>query len=538
MNKKSWRNCARWTAIAAVGAATLAGCASTDESSLGGSSAGGGDFAVGFIGEQTSGTPADGGVVSFGSFGFPAVLDPAQSTMSGSTGGSELTAIYDTLVRFDPEQHEFVPQLAEGVESSEGGQVWTVTLREGTTFSDGTVLDSAAVTWSFDRFVAAGRSEAQTWSNIVDRVETPDPRTVVIHLARPWNDFPSLLSSVAGAIVAPSSAANGGFTPTGAGPFTVTRFAPNEVLELAPRADYVGGKPHLDGLRFVPSPDPTALVESVQSGQLNAGYLYNSAEAMDTAIDAGMEGYRDVQGTGVIGIINAQEGTPGSDVRVRRAIALAIDPEALNQRVSQGKNPVSTALFPEGSKWHNPDVPGIAYDPDEARSLLDEAKADGYDGKLNYVSVNLEATQNIALGVQAMLNAVGFDVAISKEPTPTAFTTKIYVDKDFDMARSGAPLYDAAPYVRLYSALGSDSKLNASGYADEKMDELLVQLQSAPDEAAEQAAIDAIQQRANETAPFSIWGPTLVFAAWQPDVHGVKVSTDNVMLFDDAWISK
>ncbi|WP_258195530.1 ABC transporter substrate-binding protein [Rhodococcus sp. OK519] len=522
----------------AIGAVALTACASADGQGSG-ESAGGGEYSIGYVGERAVDDAAvDGGVVTYGSYGFPATLDPTKTLMAGSTGGTELAAIYDTLVRYDFEKSEYVPQLAASLKSSDGGQTWTITLREGGTFSDGTPVDSVAVKWSFDRYVAAKRDAAQMWTNTVAGVETPDAKTVVIKLQRSWADFPVMLSSGPGVIVAPSSEANGAFTPIGAGPFAVTRFAPNEVLELAPRADYVGGKPRLAGLRFVPTPNAQGMFESMRSGELNAGYLYRNTEVIDSAIDAGYEGYLDTQGLGAIGIINQREGRPGADVRVRRAISLGVDPDALNQRVNSGNSPAGSSMFPEGSKWHNGEAAGVAYDPDKARELLNEAKADGYDGKLTYAAINEEGARQGALAVQAALDSIGFDVEIAYANSVTDLTRRVYIDRDFDVARSGASLIDAAPLLRLYASLGSTSNNNAAGYNSPEMDALLVKLQTAGDDGDKQKVIDDIQMLANETVPYAVWAPSVVFTAWTPKLHGANVTIDNVVLFDDAWMEQ
>ena len=538
MRNRLWRGC-RSAAVVAIGALVLTACASADGEESGAASDGGSRYSIGYVGDRDSGGNAvDGGVVTYGSYGFPATLDPTKTLMAGSTGGSELAAIYDTLVRYDFEKGEYVPQLAKELKSSDDGQTWTITLRDGATFSDGSPVDSAAVKWSLDRYVAAKRDASQMWSNSVAGVETPDAKTVVFKLQRPWTDFPVLLSSGPGLIVAASSEANGTFTPIGAGPFTVTRFAPNEVLELAPRADYVGGKPHLAGLRFVPTPNARGMFESMQSGEINAGYLYRNTEVIDSAIEAGYEGYLDIQGLGAIGVINQRDGRPGADVRVRQAIALGVDPEALSQRISGGSDPFGSSLFPEGSRWFNEDVPGVSFDPDKARELLDAAKADGYDGKITYVAINEEASRQGALTVQAALNSIGFNVEVVYANSVTDLTRRVYVDRDFDIARAGASLIDAAPLLRLYASLGSTSANNAAGYNSPEMDALLVNLQTAGSADEMQEILDDIQTVANETVPYVVWAPSVVFPSWTPKLHGANVSIDNIVLFDDAWMEK
>ncbi|CAM3120840.1 ABC transporter substrate-binding protein [Prescottella defluvii] len=538
MGRGLWQRGSRAAAVVAIGALVLTACASADGVESGGAS-NDGRYSIGYVGDRTGGgSPVDGGVMTYGAYGFPATLDPTRSPVAGSTGGTELAAIYDTLMRYDFEKGEYIPQLAEALSTSDGGSTWTIMLRDGATFSDGSPVDSAAVKWSLDRYVAAKRDIAQVWVNSVAEIRTPDAETVVFKLERQWTDFPVMLSMGPGMIVAPSSEAGQTFTPIGAGPFTVTKFAPNEVLELAPRADYVGGKPRLAGLRFVPTPNPQGMVESMQSGQLDGGYFYRNAEAIDSALDAGYEGYLDIVGLGAIGVINQREGRPGADLRVRRAIALGVDAEAMNQRVSGGNDPVGSSLYPKGSQWYNEDVPGVAFDPDKARELLNQAKADGYDGKLTYVAINEEASRQGALAVQAALNSIGFNVEVVYANSVTDLTRRVYADRDFDIARAAASLIDTAPLVRMYASLGSDSNNNAAGYNSPEMDGLLVNLQAAGNDDEKQAVIDDMQKVANETVPYAVWAPSIVFAAWTPKLHGANVSIDNIVLFDDAWMEQ
>src|SRR5699024_12244044 len=98
-------------------------------------------------------------------------------------------------------------------------------------------------------------------------------------------------------------------------------------------------------------------------------------------IAADYPGYLDIQGLGSIAPINNAEGRPGEDERVRQAIAYAIDPAAVNERSQDGRGIVSSEILPESSLFYT-GAEGIEYDPDKARELLDEAKADGYDGKI------------------------------------------------------------------------------------------------------------------------------------------------------------
>ncbi len=517
--------------IAALGVASallLGGCAASNDASSDGDPAD-----VGFVNLQDAGDAVDGGTLTFGSYSFPNSLDPTKTQTSGSTGGSEMAAIYDVLVR--SEDGEYVPQLAESLSSNDDFSEFTITLRDDVSFSDGSTLDADAVKWSIDRFITAGADVAQAWSNIVQEISTPDASTVKFTLKDSWDDFPVLLSTGPGLIVGQGSETGDSFTPIGAGPFTQTKFAPSEELVLAGRDDYFDGKPALDSLRFVPSSGATSQWESLESGQLNMAYILRNETVIKEAMESGSSGYLDVVGLGSLGLINNREGRPGADVRVRQAIAYGVDPEVINQRANNGLGIASSEILPETSTWHD-DAEGIAFDPEKAKSLLAEAQADGYDGKLTYLTNNEPSAEAAALAVQAQLNSIGFDVNIDYAPNVTDLVRKLYVDHDFDLTRAAYQFMDEAPYLRLYAGLGSNSRNNASGSTDDEMDGLLSNVQTATTEDAKIEAISKVQERVNETSPYALWGPEKIFIAWDDSVHGVKRSADNMILFDEVWV--
>ncbi|MBM4628609.1 ABC transporter substrate-binding protein, partial [Rhodococcus hoagii] len=243
------------------------------------------------------------------------------------------------------------------------------TARPGT--SDGVPVDADAVKWSIDRFVAARADVSQVWANSVTSIATPDAKTVTFTLNAPWNDFPVLLAMGPGMVVSKNSEADGKFTPIGAGPFTLTRFAPNEEIVLSPREDYWNGRPNLDKLRFVPTNGARGQFESLQSGQLDMAYILRDEATIRDAVNAGFSGYLDIQGLGALGMINAREGRPGADVRVRQAVAYGVDPQAINQRANDGLGIAASTLVPDSSAGRR--APRAWRRPDKAKQLLAEA---------------------------------------------------------------------------------------------------------------------------------------------------------------------
>lgn len=446
-----------------------------------------------------------------------------------------MSAVYDTLMRSEGE--EWVPQLAESLSHNDDFTEFTLTLRDGVTFSDDSALDADAVKWSIDRYAASNFDLAPTWSDVVQEMSALDDSTVMFTLKDSWDNFPMLLSAGPGMIVGEDSEAGGSFTPMGAGPFTVENFAQNEELLLAARPDYFAGKPPLDAVRFVPSTSAQEKLDSLKAGQMNMTYILGDEAVIKETQDADYSGYLDLVGMGSLGLINNREGHPGADVRVRQAIAYGVDPEAVNSRINNanGLGIGNSEILPENSRWYN-DTEGIAFDPEKAKTLLDEAKADGYDGKLKYVAYAEPRAQASALASQAALNSIGFDVTIDTAGSVNDFIQKIYMEQDYDMARSSSLLIDEAPYQRLNAALASDSQNNSGGYKDAEMDQLLSDVKTALTADAKRDAISNVQIRINETSPFAVWGPQKVLVAWDKNVHGVKRNLDNIILLDTVWI--
>ncbi|MDI9917264.1 ABC transporter substrate-binding protein [Rhodococcus sp. IEGM 1379] len=535
MHTKMIRTSARIVVLGIAGALLLTGCASSSGDS-GDADSSVGASAAGFVGVREDGESVAGGVLTFGSYSFPSALDPTKTQATASTGGTEMAAIYDTLVRSDSDSGGFAPQLAKALTSNDDFTSYTVTLPDGLTFSDGSPLDAEAVKWSIDRFVAGKGDVSQTWINIVERFDTPNATTIEFTLKRPWKQFPALLSMGPGMIVARSSEAGGAFTPIGAGPFILAKFAPHEELILAARKDYQGGKPPLDTLRFVPTSGAQSQYESLESGQLNMTYILRDEGVIKAVLGDGYSGYLSPTGQNGIGTINNREGRPGADVRVRQAIAHAVDPEAINTRANNGLGTASSELVPETSRWYN-STEGLPFDPAKAKALLDQAKADGYDGKLRYLATSEPSQQATALTVQASLNSIGFDVTIEYATDVTDLVRRVYKDHDFDMTRGGAPVGEEAPYINLYNSMASDSKNNPSGFNDPAMDTLITAVQTAPSDDAIRDAISKVQEYANITVPYVIWGPASVLTAWDDSIHGVKRNITDIMFFDKAWIS-
>ncbi len=533
------------TAAAGVAAcvALVAGCASSDaDTGAGNADVGGGAGAslgaraAGVVGDQPDGgTPVDGGTLSFAGYSVPSSLDPTRTQPSGSTGGTAMASVYDLLMRYDAEKSAYVPQLAESLTESDDHLSWTLTLRDGVLFSDGTPLDADAVIASINRFNDKRGANSQEWLGGVRTMTAPDQHTVVFTLNQPWREFPAMLAYGHGMILAPAAYADPDtFVPIGAGPFVVASFAPAQSIDMAPRKDYWAGAPHVAALKFVGIEGSQPKLDALETGGVQMAYL-RDADVVQKA-ETRYPGFVERTDLADVIQINAREGRPGADPLVRKAIAAAIDPEVLNERAFNGAASPGSEIFQDWSQWHT-DNPGPKYDPAEAKRLLDQAKAGGFDGAITYASVNDPSSRDYATATQAMLDSVGFSVDVEYVATVTDMVKRMYVDHDFDLTHGAYNIADAVPYLRLSSALRSNSSNNILGYDSPQMDGLLDRLQQAPTDDAEREVLGEIQRLVTDDVPFLPTGAAVSFVPWADNVHGAVSSSSGIMLLGGVWFS-
>jgi len=492
-------------------------------------------YVEGMINADASGDPVKGGTFEWGAFGEPRSLDPAVTIAAATTGGVEMAAIYDTLLRYDPESMDFVPKLAESLESNADGTEWTLKLREGVKFSDGTTLDSAAVKWSQERYAANKGPEAALWAGNVTEIQTPDDLTVVYKLDGPWGLFPSILSTGPGMIVAKSSDKGGEFKPVGAGPFTLGEWAQQEAMTLTARPDYWDGAPNVEAFKALYLSDQQTGIDSLAKGDIDS-VLVRDPDKVDDLLDDGARGYMNVVAMSNVALVNATEGHPGADIRVRKALAMGIDPDLVRDRAYDGHGLSGQTMFLDYSRWHT-DTEGLPYDPDEAKKLLEEAKADGYDGKISYLDASDPGSRNTALAVKANLESIGFEVSLDLKRTIAEQIDAIAVNRDYDLAAWGLAYREGDPFSKMFSTLHSSGTQTYGMPTSPEMDAAIEEFQAASEESDQLAAMDKIQQAVNETVPFVNWSPMPEMTVWNDNVHGVTPGSSSMFYVEDAWIS-
>lgn len=537
---------ARLGVVALAGALLLGACASdddseettsagdkTEEAGRDGGETGGSVIKAGWV-NKTDLESESGGTLRVTLPAAPAGLDPTVASLGVTTGGAPLAAIYDTLLRWDPETGEYSGQLAESVEHNDDFTTWTLKLRDDITFTDGTPLNADAVEFSITRMKSA-RGSAATYPAYVSSYEKPDQQTVVFNLAQSLSNFDALLAGELGYVVSPTAvnADPEGFNtkPVGAGPFVLERFAPDSELVLARNDDYALNEVPLDGIRFVWNPEQGASVDKLLAGETDMAMLTSIPEEVE-AIEAGYPANTQfVAGSGLAINSDPAREFPGDDVRVRRAISLAIDRDAVNQRVNRGEGIMGNFLFPPSTRL-GVDTPFGEFDAEEAERLVEEVKAEtGWDGSFELLT---PLPDDYALAYQALLNNVGFKVTIDQVPSFLELVSRTNLGRNFDVSIHVITTYETNVYQALNRSMGSASSSNYSAYKNPEMDALIDKLRAAEDD-EKKAVLEDIAELWREEQPFVLTGAQPFTTVTGKDVGGLVSTVNGLILFGEAF---
>jgi peptide/nickel transport system substrate-binding protein len=419
-------------------------------------------------------TPTQGGDATVLVFNEIGSVDPVTATGAAGADGQRMFALYGALVAYDAAAAETQPVLAESLTHGDDLASWTLTLRDGITFSDGTPFDAAAVKANWERAKdPANRSQAIGLANSMSALTAVDARTLQITLAAPNAHFDNGIARQALNYIASPAAFAGGTlptTPVGAGPFLLESWLRDDRMELTANPDWKGSDgPYLDRLTFRIVGDETQRVDTFTTG--DADLFFTAVPAsVEQAMDEGAAGYASVAVSGGGTVVFNTASAPFDDVRVRRAIAIGVDAAAVVDAIRPGAV-VATNPVVESSPWHTPDADYPAYDPDEAQRLFDEYRAEtGSD--VSFTLGSFQQTENIAVAefIQTALNQYeGVDVQVDAADAPTA--TGRVLQRDYQAHLWGFPVLDADP--GLFNALHSGLPTNVTGYTNAAVDALL-----------------------------------------------------------------
>lgn len=380
--------------------------------------------------EETPAEPAEpesavqGGEITVGLESETPGWLPGTHLLTNFPGQNVAHSIYDALTKRDSEG-KVRPYLAESLEPNEDLTQWTLKLREGVVFHDGTPLNAEALKSNFDEHLKAPTSNLLGALRFVDNMEVVDDLTVVYNMSEPDAAFPDVLTGPAGWPFSPTAVAEMGAdqfgsNPVGTGPFRFVSWLRDGQLVVERNEDYwQEGLPYLDRITFRVITDEESRVASLQSGDVDAMQTLRQSTVRQVRDLDGFESHDFIGNLAGAQLFNTTN-PPLDDVRVRRSLMFAVDqPAILDILGGSDISPTATQYFAPDSPWYSEKVAEVwpTNDPAQAEALLQEYMNDPNrsDGKPVGASVVLDhniipdpSVVEMGLGYKSMWETVGY----------------------------------------------------------------------------------------------------------------------------------
>lgn len=365
-----------------------------------------------------------------------ATTAPVTSLDFTSTGGAAIpqalmSNVYETLVVID-DDGEVAPHLAASWEVSDDGRTYVFELRDDVRFSNGDRFTAETAAFSIGNVQRNWTNGLKAQMDVVDEARAVDTHTLEVVLHRPSNRWLWSMATLTGAMMTPSAVDSLATDAVGTGPFVIDRFVAGESLSYTARDDYWGSPAQEDAaLRFYS--DATSSVNGLRTGDVDVVYGMQAPELLDTLPDRFDVEVGTTNGEVLLSMNNAA--APFDDPRVRRAVAHAIDREAMSRVVYEGlATDTGGAPVPPTDPWFTGED-YAPFDPEKARALLREAGYD--DGHRPHVEFKVPSrayTENISELVFSQLRDVGFVVELTSSEFPAVWLGEVMGAADYQMS--------------------------------------------------------------------------------------------------------
>jgi peptide/nickel transport system substrate-binding protein len=468
-------------------------------------------------------------------------IDPIGSNSVDAASERVRSLLFNSLVKKD-EKFDYVPELASKIDRSEDGLTITFTLRDGVTFHDGRPFTSADAKYTLDTVL--GNSFAKSASFFegsgpnrkayIKSVEAPDVHTLIVQMSSPWTGL--LPNLVAIAIIPKDSYESQKTHPLGTGPFTFKSYdQAQQVVDLEAYPGYWEGAPQIPAVR-VRVIDSNALQAELLSGRVDIAPLPTSLspDAIKSLGQAPNLTVQQFPGSNLNHLTFNAQARPLDSVRVRQAIAYAIDRESMIRNLLLGQGKIAHSILPEES-WAY--TPGQIYEfnPAKAKQLLDEAglrDPDGDGPQMRFakpivlrVSGSSTSARNYAGVIQNYLKDIGIPVSI--EPSEMNTMLEFIRRGQFEMyyhqwvGGNQDPIFYRDLFATSEIPTETRAARNRSRYSNPELDAILAEAANTYDHAKAAPLYAKAQEIVSRDLPlFPLW--------YQANMVIAKKNVDNI----------
>lgn len=433
---------------------------------------------------------------------------------------------------------ELIPALGLSATSSGDGKTWTIKLRKGVKFHDGTPFDAEAVVKHWQRLLdPKNRYRYRILFQPVVLVKKAGDYEVRFLLKHAWMPFTAVLTNPSGftsLIPSPRAVEDDvqNRAPVGTGPFIFTEWKPGDRIVLTKNPDYWReGKPYLDKIIYRAIPDHESRYATLVSGQ--ADMMATDRPAHVKKLSANPDFATTIvnyRGAGILALNNSKP--PLDDMRVRRALAFAWDQKEYLKVSFKNITPYAANWF--GDALDCGDSGYLHHDLKKAKSLIAEY---GKPVELEYLHSATPRGRQGGIIVQQMMKKIGVKV----NPVPSDFPgiMKKLVSKKYDITSwviMGS--YDMGPITM--ATLHSKSPWNMAGYADKDVDKLLIKQRMSTDPKVRAETLCTIASKVNADAPFLYLLGRRYYVFAQNHVKNIKlpVQGEEYLKLVDVWLDK
>lgn len=502
------------TAVVLMAIGLLAAACSKGADSSGSDSSGGGrtdgvstGTAPQYI-KKPSGPPKSGGKLVYGLEAETDGWDPSQNRWA--VAGTQVAfAVFDPLMSLDKEFNP-KPVLAESFTATDGFATWNMTLRKGIKFHNGQDFDAAAVKKALDS-VKSGLLTGAAMKPI-QSIDVTGDHSLRFTIDGPWATLPAMLTAQVGVIPAPEQLDNketAPFKPIGTGPFVFKEWVRDAKFVATKNPSYWRpGLPYLDEIEFRPIPDVTTRMNALQGGDIDLMTTSSDGptKTLETAAKKGeIQLTRSTGNNDLIFLLMNTSTRPLDDVRVRKAMAHAMDRKTIADIGGIDPSQIADSVFQPDSFWHTAQSDYPNHDPVRAKQLVEEYTREKGPIELRFGTAPDNDTLRPAQVIAEQLSQVGIEANITTTDQATLITNAVTGNFQVMMWRQFGALDPDGNFI-FWSSQNAEGPvaLNMARFKDPVIDEAMKDGRSTIDPAERKQAYDRLQAEQTAALPY-LW---------------------------------